>query len=325
MRLVKYLPWFWLYGLCLAWILRHALGDRWWPLAVIWMLTEPACLAAAILFALPTLHPRFRAARRPMWLSVLPALAIVNPIYHSSQQVPRTALKVMQLNMEHGLGGVDKVAALIERENPDILFLEEAGPVENRDPRIEEALAPYEVHREHFEAVCVRGQFLSKEIALTDPLQFSVSSVHGGKMITAAKARVRDHEVRLAVVHFSPTQPEKLLPKLGEMHDYLVNLADSKKRQFESLAKYIEEHGSETVIVGGDFNAHPVGPNYQTLSAVAIDTFRAVGSGLGYTLPTKFPIQRFDYIWVRNSKPLKVDVLPDAVSDHLGLVAWVEP
>jgi vancomycin resistance protein VanJ len=100
-------------------------------------------------------------------------------------------------------------------------------------------------------------------------------------------------------------------------------MARIRSGQYSRLRQYMEMHANDCMIVGGDFNAHPAGPEYRKMSELATDAFTASGAGFGFSLTATMPCERFDYIWCRNVEPMRCEVLPDIVSDHRAVVAWV--
>jgi endonuclease/exonuclease/phosphatase family metal-dependent hydrolase len=83
----------------------------------------------------------------------------------------------------------------------------------------------------------------------------------------------------------------------------------------------------------GDFNFIDRSATYRLMvDAGLTDTFRAVGSGAGFTFPTRFqylPVRlpllvRIDYIWVTNHfQPLSSQVALGYGSDHLPVISEI--
>ena len=319
-------------GLMLAWLVRHLWGESTWWSYLIWAVPEGLwCFLVAIPIVCGVALGRDRSVRRAARLGIvatlLLSLAMCEPRLRALRTPGPNNLKVMQLNMEHGLKGVEKIARLIERELPDILFLEETGPLDQqpdqRSPELTRALSQYQVHRSRFEAVAVRGEILETEV-IDLPETATEHSERPGKVLTAVRAKVRGHTLRLVALHFSPSRlNEAFEASPWAMPAYLSEMARIRSGQYSKLREYMEMHANDCIIVGGDFNAHPAGPEYRKMSALGADAFSASGAGLGFTLTATVPCERFDYIWCRNVEPVRSEVLPDIVSDHRALVAWV--
>ena len=57
---------------------------------------------------------------------------------------------------------------------------------------------------------------------------------------------------------------------------------------------------------------------------VFTDTWAAVGSGDGFTIPVEAPAKRIDWILVRGLEPVSAEVLKSDASDHLPVVGVVK-
>lgn len=261
---------------------------------------------------------------KPVPLALISAflisLASLHPVWGSSG--PREGIKVMQLNMRHGLDGVDKVAALIERESPDILTLEEAGPLsyypEKAPPSMKRALAGYRVYHSHFEAIAVRGEILERELIPLDEMS-TEKEWFNQKVIVSVRAKVKGRRLRILGLHFSPRGPKKASYIPGH-----VEFARVRRSQHEALVEVLKQRPEEATIIAGDFNGQPIGPNYRLIASMAKDCFAEAGGGFGYTIRANFPHKRVDYVFVRNLKPASCYVLTEIVSDHRAVVAWVK-
>lgn len=320
-------------ALALAWVIRHLWGETTWWSYLVWAVPEGAwglALLIPIGFGLALGRDRrVRMACRIGTIStLLIVLAICEPKLRLAARPEPEDLKVMQLNMEHGLKGVEKVANLIERERPDILFLQEAGPLgepPNRfSPALRRALAGYEVYRSRFEAIAVRGQLFERQ-SIDLPETDKERREPPGKVLTTALAKVRGTEVRLVTLHFSPSRLDEAVREgISSLPAYLTNMARVRRGQYSALIAFLAEHATERVIVAGDFNAHPAGPDYRRLARVATDAFAESGVGMGFTLTASVPCERFDYLWSRKLKAVRCEVLPDQVSDHRAVMAWFQ-
>lgn len=309
-------------GLVLVWGIRHVWGCSTWWSSIPTLVPEPVWLVGALGWCVATGIPRFAAAKLPAFCAFLAALAINEPQIRFPG--PKMGLKVMQLNMQHGMVGVDKVAALIERERPDILFLQEAGsldkPVDRVAPSLRNALAGYQIFRIRYEAIAVRGQLLGRETVDTG---FGLDGRR--KFLTTAVARVGGKTISLATLHFQPTQEDKLLTAPGAALRRLVRVGEIRQDSYRVLASWLRSQpDGQPCIVAGDFNEHPCGPNYRLLSFYAEDAWQAAGVGFGFTIPSVTPFERIDYIWARNARVRRAEVLPDVVSDHRAVLAWIE-
>lgn len=297
-------------------------GDGGWWSVLIWKVPEPIWLGlAGVALIVTGVVKRFRRNFIFALYALSMAFMTSMPSCGRTGAVRAGDVKVLQLNMEHGLEGVEKVAGLIERERPDILCLEEAGPLSfypDRTPAsLTRALAGYQVFHSTFEVVAVRGEI--SEARLVDiPEMESERRPVDQKVLTTALCLVKGRRVRVACLHFSP-RPSPTGGFVARWAAY----CEIRRAQYEGLETFIESHPSEALIVAGDFNGHPAGPNYGSLRGLMRDAFDKAGRGFGYTLTSSLPCEREDYIWSRNLMAVDCRVLSDRVSDHLALVAWL--
>ncbi len=264
----------------------------------------------------------FRRKLLPILACVIPGVIVSFPATGSREAPKPSHLKVMTLNMQHGLAGSDRVAALIERESPDILFIQEAGPIVHpggMPPSLALALAPYRMHNAIFEIVAVRGEVLN-QCLIELPEMPHEKNVTDHKSITAVVAKVRGVKLNLYTAHFSPGHTGRY--GLGKLIWQLDLLAKVRTAQFSALADLAKSPIPS--IAGGDLNEQPFGPNYQRLTATWTDAFRASGRGFGYTLTSTLPNQCSDFLFSRGIRSVRCDILPDVVSDHRAMVAWFE-
>ncbi len=306
-----------LVGLTLVWGIRHTWGDSTWFSGLVIGVPEPVWTGLTFLVFLITLSPRHRQFWFMAGLGILLNLAILNPVLQLEREPGTGDLKVMQLNMQHGVAGSDKVALLIERENPDILFLQETGPLDQEPglipPSLIRTLRPYRVVRKQFEAIAVRGDVLSSEFI---PLQDMPGEE---KIATVAVVRVQGRKFRCICVHLSPSQPNRVAP--SEVLSYMNAIGKVHQVQVQMLVDLVSA-SDEPVLLAGDFNQYPAGPWYRQVASVAQDSHRQAGSGFGFTMSATIPVQRYDYIWARTLTATAVRVRPDVVSDHRAVVAW---
>lgn len=261
---------------------------------------------------------------RVWWIALVGVWVFLEPGLPGVPDMMSEDLDVLQLNMQHGLGGHDKVAALIRQQNPDVIFLQETGPLDQLSPKgpIVDALKGYQLsnrftlpHTGQFEVIALRGRII-RHIDYDLPEMPHEKELRG-KHLTAVEAEIRGRRMILAVVHLSPTQGS------------LSQLAPVRTEQWRRVAAFVRAQ-KLPVILAGDFNAAPFGPGYRELSREATDVFRSVGLGLGNTITASFPNRRIDYIWTRGLlSPLECEVLPDIVSDHRAVRAkigvWEQP
>lgn len=84
------------------------------------------------------------------------------------------------------------------------------------------------------------------------------------------------------------------------------------------------EYGAMPAVFGGDFNDTPGSRTYAGLNETFEDAWMQSGDGNGFTIPSRSPAKRIDYVWIRRGAPLRAVrawVPVTDASDHLPVVA----
>ncbi len=276
-----------------------------------------------------------------VWLAV-PALLLLPLARLAAGSEVRAAgaaglpLKVMTYNLHLGIDprghlGLERVAATIEAESPDVVALQEVprgwlitgsadvlGWLSRRlgmahvfapttDPLWGNAVLSRRPILDHQafdlppEDLLIRRGFLAARIGLED---------------AALRGDGRDGALEVIVTH----------------HHHLRDGGAIREQQSRAILDFWGSAGGEqgrgrTAIVG-DFNGRPGDPEIEMLRAAGLaDVLDLAGVEPGYTFPSYQPIKRIDYIWI--SPDLAVSgagaaVPPSPASDHLPVVATLD-
>lgn len=112
------------------------------------------------------------------------------------------------------------------------------------------------------------------------------------------------------------------------MNTHLDARRDPAEREHSAreLGEIVAAAGSVPVFLCGDFNTVPESPAAKTLAGVLTDTWVAIGTGPGFTIPVRKPTRRIDFIWITPAtiRPRSMQVLSSEASDHLPIVAEFE-
>jgi endonuclease/exonuclease/phosphatase family metal-dependent hydrolase len=288
-------------------ILNYAGADRWWfgafnlylPQAV-WAL--PGIFLAAIAFKL---------ARSWIWLPLLgiawvagPLMGLCWPVHLPRDVQGSEPLRVMTWNVKYGTH--DKLAHLalkhdIEENNPDIVFLQDAGGV------LDGLLGKY------FKTWNVRssGQYVIASRLPLGELQVRRMSFQGGDhTCVRTQTQINGTVVALYNVHFeSPRSGLNALrvvkrnpQQLPEGVQKFETNVEARFSQVQALHEYIRQERGP-VIVAGDLNSPDASQVCATLRDVGLhDAFAEGGKGYGYTyghflLQHRLPVVNFS--WMR--------------------------
>ena len=106
-----------------------------------------------------------------------------------------------------------------------------------------------------------------------------------------------------------------------------IDFRPDDSERLENVGQFREilsEYAGLPAVFGGDFNDTPSSRTYLGMSEVFDDTWVKAGEGDGFTIPSRAPNKRIDYLWIRQGSPLRpvrAWVPRTEASDHLPLAA----
>jgi len=237
----------------------------------------------------------------------------------------------------------DKIIALIKKESPDILCLQEAHQTKNHllfDDFKKTTGLPYH----HFE-VGVKtkrgGEFgvaiFSKyPITTTDSYPFG----SGGNVGARAELLIGEQPISVFNIHlesaniensyytYSSKEQEKISNKeyserskrvIGQLKNAYINRSDQAKTIHQEIKKI-----NHPVIVCGDFNDTPVSYSYNKVKGNLQDAFKYGKIGFGETYP-EIPILRIDHTFVSNDFQINdYEIRKEKISDHYPIITTVQ-
>jgi endonuclease/exonuclease/phosphatase family metal-dependent hydrolase len=235
----------------------------------------------------------------------------------------KKTLRVMSYNIHVGVGmdkklDLERIAAVIIHENPDIVGLQEVDRGVKR----------------------TEGKDEIAELAKLTRMDFSFAhnlDYQGGQYGVAILSRHliqrSDHQryennresERRGMLRVEVEFDRKILNFATTHLDY--QFEDGRLFETEQLLRLLD-HVSGPLIVAGDFNDEPSGSAYKLMLSKFQDGWiQAKAKGEGLTYPADKPVKRIDYVFVRASDKMRVKkawVVETLASDHLPLMAEVE-
>ncbi len=228
--------------------------------------------------------------------------------------------RVMTYNIHHGEGldgkvDLERIAALIKREQADIVALQEVDRGVQRTGRRD---VPSELA-----ALTGMTCLFSKNIAFQ-------GGEYGNAVLTRFPVRqwtnthlpmLQAGEQRGILQLSLQVQGRELvfLDTHLDHHSEAERLASAVEIQ-----RLILQYGRRPMVLCGDMNTVPGTQTYQQLARNFTDAWTLSGLGNGNTIPAEKPVRRIDYIWLHKAaplSPLKVWVPQSEASDHLPVVA----
>jgi len=269
--------------------------------------------------------------RSPTWLVSLSLVALTvagacagragTPAATAPSQAAPATFRAMTFNIHHGEGtdgriDLERIAALITAEGADLVALQEVDRGVERTSRRD---LPAELAAltgmtavfssnyafqggEYGNAVLTR--FPVRRWANTH-LRMLRAGEQRGVLQVVVDAHGRDLLFLATHIDYRPDDAERLL-------------------NVEQFREVLAQYGGLPALFGGDFNDTPGSRTYAGMAELFDDVWVAAGEGDGFTIPSRGPTRRIDYLWVLKGsplRPLRAWVPPSDASDHLPLAA----
>lgn len=271
-------------------------------------------------FAVPGVWSLVAVVRRRVWGALAPLAAsgalLVGPIGAVSWGRPGEPLesdvRVLTYNIEHGVHGWDKVAEVIRAADPDILCLQEvaiAWPERPDDP-----LLRY-LEDFHWFRMRTSGLLIASRFPLTGQAILPVQKTKDDYLLIA-HTEVDGRRITVMNTH--------LLPFCGghynqaDVLNWPKNFSEAARDRRMQLRLVLDEVASRDgpVILCGDLNRNPTGPEYGWMTRELTDSYAAAGRGFGYTSNSFALGQRIDYVLSRGFETVQAGPAPGQASDH---------
>ena len=224
--------------------------------------------------------------------------------------VPGRRLRFAAYNLYHNYRGRDRTIAEVQKLDPppDFLLLSEVDRPEVRP--MADALG---MHLTYYPLLgYARGEAVWPDVAI-----LSRHPLHDGRPLFTddghtfglwATAVVDDRKFAVAGVHLWPTY--LVDPR------HVVETANNRNRQLNTILRVWREAGAPPLVVAGDFNQPAVGENYALMTREMNDTLALLGE-TGSTFGRKLIQLRIDYVLATpHWEPVAGGVVPGKASDH---------
>ncbi len=262
-----------------------------------------------------------------------------------SGKAPKGCIKVLSYNTWNfgnqtlDAEGTNICLAYIQEQDADIVCLQEAMPNVQNIRQIDSLLKPIYAYRDTsyhpFGGTCL--MLLSKYPILSKE---RIPYESKGNMSMAYRLKVKDREVLLINNHLETTGLSledrrqfknlvigKLKADTAEETSKLLveKLAEATKKrapEAEAVAKYVDQHKRESIILCGDFNDGPISYAHRTIAKGLTDCYIASGNGVGVSYHHSGFFVRIDNIMCSDDwKPYECKVDDKInVSDHYPII-----
>ncbi|WP_417427807.1 endonuclease/exonuclease/phosphatase family protein [Halpernia sp.] len=247
---------------------------------------------------------------------IKPTSRIIN---YSPTKKDVSNLKIITFNAHNGKFGRDKIEDFIIKENPDIVFLQEAG-----SPKLD-----YKLNNLEYYQISNIVFFYSKFKILNSKEWIIKEQAH----INSNDVEIRGKIYRFINVYLEPFYLNKSMVKPSENTERneikYKSLIKKMALNFKihqtqiSLARDAIENSPYPIIMAGDFNSVPNSYEYYHLGKNLKDAFEVCGNGSSTSFHDyKFPI-RIDYIFTsKEITPISYEVdRSEKLSDHFPVIA----
>lgn len=226
------------------------------------------------------------------------------------------------LNEKEGNAHVAEFRAFIEKEDPDIICLQERARADFN--LYNEIFKGYTAYPDEFIGTCVYSKW---PVRKSGNLYFDTNAHNASWVDVEKEGRL----LRVYSVHLSSNKVKKMSDDIKEMWDESKFILDKynfhaikRTEQLNEILQHLESI-DHPVIVTGDFNDVPQSYLYRLASGKLNDAFIHHGTGLVKTHNSFFPGLRIDYAF--HSPDIKVlwqNVLNRPFSDHYALVTSLD-
>jgi len=234
-----------------------------------------------------------------------------------------TSWRIMTYNVQRGERGLPELMAVVARENPAILCLQETqDPPPGRSfpgSAIRTGLRGWNSARGGDVMTLSRFPLLSER---TYPLS-------GARRVLETVWQTPQGAVRVLNVHITKSDAEKQLQERqwsvfsSQLATNARRAAQTRLAQLPALETAIERDQNTPLIMAGDFNSPPRGPFYRALTASLDDAWTQGGWGNAATFPSRWPLVGIDHIFLRGARATRAYSPVSRASDHLPLIADV--
>jgi endonuclease/exonuclease/phosphatase family metal-dependent hydrolase len=241
----------------------------------------------------------------------------------SSEASTKNSLRVMTYNIHVGVGmdkklDLQRIADVINAERPDLVGLQEVDRGVKRTEGKDEIAELAKLTSMHY-AFAHNLDYQGGQYGVAILSRFAIGKIDHRKYENRREAERRGMlrvEIQIGgrTVHFVTTH-------LDYQH------ADGRLFETEQMLKFLEGTRGPLIVVG-DFNDEPAGDACKLILTKFYDSWlkaRAQGPGLSY--PADKPTKRIDYVFTRQSDPIRVKkawIASTLASDHLPLIADLE-
>jgi endonuclease/exonuclease/phosphatase family metal-dependent hydrolase len=294
-------------------------GAYWWHRILLEMPQFP--------LSLPTLFLFVQSLRRRYWLLTVNNFLMVmlflflfmgfNVPFGQSTDSETQPIRVMSYNIQGRVDHLEAIAKVIIASRANVVCLQEVhttrtGP--DLVKKLHRFLPGWFVREQADVATFTRYPIVSASV-------FPLTS-RSDRIMLETVLDVHGRPLAVLNLHYA-VRPQDILRRQMSFLTYLRHKASLAQEQTVTILRVASSKSAPLLLVG-DFNNPPRGRYYHLFSSRYTDAFRASGWGWGYTLTSRFPYTRIDYIWLsKDIKVQKCEVLNTTVSDHRPLIAEI--
>ena len=233
-----------------------------------------------------------------------------------SERAPE-ALRVMTFNIQSGRHGLERIAEVIRRANPDVVALQEVdkGTWRSRGVNQAEELAKLTglEHHAYFRAT----RLLGGEYGLAVISRFPV--VDARRLALPTPRMDESRAVARAVLDVAGTEVSVYVTHLS----HLPQRSSVRVEQAQAILRLVRSDPRPALLMG-DLNDAPESPAVLLLRRHLPCVFNRAGEGVATTYPLPFPFSdlRLDYVLASEDfTPKRAFVVRERASDHYPIVA----
>lgn len=307
--------WCWVVVLLAVVVISELGNDRHWLGTILASIPGQLWFLPTILLGLLALAGRnFRRVWVPAGLAVLLHLRMMGWTWTLMVGTTTPTIRVMNWNIKHGEMGMEKVVAMIRKQNPDVLLLQETHSVGVTEPLVvlKRELTDYHFVGDDESIVASRLPVRGEKVNILP------DSTHR-RYVPVADVEYKGHVIQFASLHLLNGVKPSWLLEPNRLRQRLDDAETTRKTHFRHVLDVLPTSGP--LVVGGDFNTMPKGGIYARLRERFGDAFARAGRGCGLTFPDLVPTVRIDHqFYTDELLPVRAESMPSDASDHACVV-----
>jgi endonuclease/exonuclease/phosphatase family metal-dependent hydrolase len=225
-----------------------------------------------------------------------------------------------------GVDNLERVAAVIESSNADLVLLQEVDRRTTRSGNVDQLATLMRLTGLHG-AFGKSLDYQGGEYGIATLSRWPITSQHVVQLPVVPEQTRAGGSIEPRIALFVTTAAPAAALDVVNTHLDASREDDYRRQEVVHLLDALAAHTAPSLLLGGDFNSTP--DNVFVAGALRNAGFRdawvTCGRGNGLTYPAAVPVKRIDYLYLRGDRRCSsASVLESQASDHRAVLFHVE-